>query len=141
MFGRLYLTEKLTGSGFSEDDEIVVSALASAAGIAIDNSRLYGEAQRRQRWLVAIAEVTAELLAGNPTGVALHIIARHAHDLSNADYTFIALPLSNTFTSVRHHRAASRRVRGMDPTPLSGERYRPPGRPPVRSSRTACHAR
>ena len=51
VFGRLYLTEKLSGSGFSEDDEIVVSALASAAGIAIDNSRLYGEAQRRQRRL------------------------------------------------------------------------------------------
>src|SRR6478735_5320692 len=99
VFGRLYLTEKLNGSGFSEDDEIVVSALASAAGIAIDNSRLYGEAQRRQRRLVAIAEVTAELLAGSPTGVALHVIAKHARDLSNADYTFIALPLSNSSTS------------------------------------------
>ena len=27
--------------GFTEDDEIVVRALAGAAGIAIDNSRLY----------------------------------------------------------------------------------------------------
>src|SRR6478752_1712685 len=59
VFGRLYLTEKLNGSAFSEDDEIVVSALASAAGIAIDNSRLCGEAQRRQRRLVAIADITA----------------------------------------------------------------------------------
>ena len=92
VFGRLYLTEKTTGGGFSADDEIVVSALASAAGIAIDNSRLYGEAQRRQRWLVAIAEVIAELLAGDVTGGALQLIARHARELFNADYTLIALP-------------------------------------------------
>ena len=41
VFGNLYLTEKADGQPFSEDDEVLVQALAAAAGIAIDNARLY----------------------------------------------------------------------------------------------------
>jgi GAF domain-containing protein len=92
VFGRLYLTEKHSGEGFTEDDEIVVRALAGAAGIAIDNSRLYETARRRRRWLEATAEVTAKLLGGSDTREALHLIARHARELTAADYTLIALP-------------------------------------------------
>jgi two-component system, NarL family, sensor histidine kinase DevS len=40
VFGNLYLTEKTDGRPFSEDDEVLVEALAAAAGIAIDNARL-----------------------------------------------------------------------------------------------------
>lgn len=39
VFGNLYLTEKL--GGFTADDEAVAVALASAAGVAIANARLY----------------------------------------------------------------------------------------------------
>jgi signal transduction histidine kinase len=92
VFGRLYLTEKNTGSGFTDDDEIVVHALASAAGIAIDNARLYEDARRRQLWLEATGEVTAKLLGGSDTDEALHLIARRALELTGADYTLIALP-------------------------------------------------
>ena len=92
VFGRLYLTEKHSGEGFTEDDEIVVRALAGAAGIAIDNSRLYETARRRRRWLEATAEVTTKLLGGSDTREALHLIARHARELTGADYTLIALP-------------------------------------------------
>ncbi|HVV12280.1 GAF domain-containing protein, partial [Amycolatopsis sp.] len=49
VFGNLYLTEKAAGQPFTEDDELVVQALAAAAGIAIENARLYEEAQKRQR--------------------------------------------------------------------------------------------
>ncbi len=92
VFGRLYLTEKANGQPFTEDDEAVVRALAGAAGIAVDNARLYEEAQRRQRWLEASAEVTAELLgAGDPTEI-LRLIAGRTLELSNADYAMIALP-------------------------------------------------
>lgn len=41
VFGNLYLAEKRDGTLFSEDDESLVVALASAAGIAIDNARLH----------------------------------------------------------------------------------------------------
>jgi signal transduction histidine kinase len=92
VFGRLYLTEKNSGPGFTQDDEVVVQALAGAAGIAVDNARLYEEARRRQRWLEATGEVTAELLgASDPTEV-LRLIANRARELTGADYTLIAVP-------------------------------------------------
>jgi signal transduction histidine kinase len=92
VFGRLYLTQKNNGQGFTEDDEAVVQALAGAAGIAVDNARLYEEARRRQRWLEAIGEVTAELLGASDPAEALRLIASRALELTGADYTFIAVP-------------------------------------------------
>ena len=41
VFGNLYLTEKMGGAEFTEEDEALVSALASAAGLAIDKARLH----------------------------------------------------------------------------------------------------
>ncbi len=38
IFGNLYLTEKSGGQRFTEDDELIMHALAAAAGIAIDNA-------------------------------------------------------------------------------------------------------
>jgi signal transduction histidine kinase len=43
VYGNLYLTEKRNGMQFSEEDEALVSALAGAAGIAIENARLHGQ--------------------------------------------------------------------------------------------------
>jgi len=51
VFGNLYLTEKSGGQPFSEDDEVLVQALAAAAGIAIDNARLYEASKTRQSWI------------------------------------------------------------------------------------------
>ena len=64
VFGNLYLTEKRGGKEFDGEDETVLSTLAVAAGVAIDNARLYEEARLRQRWLEANAEITASLLSG-----------------------------------------------------------------------------
>ncbi len=92
VFGRLYLTEKKGAHGFTEDDEVVVQALAGAAGIAVDNARLYDETQRRQRWLEASAEVNAQLLAGTDPAEVLHLIAGSALELTGADFALIAVP-------------------------------------------------
>jgi signal transduction histidine kinase len=92
VFGRLYLTEKNNGESFTEDDEVVMQALAGAAGIAVDNARLYEEARRRERWLAASSEVTGELLAGTDPADVLRLIATRAQELVAADYTVIALP-------------------------------------------------
>jgi len=40
VFGNLYLTDKRGAAEFSEEDEILAVALAGAAGIAVENSRL-----------------------------------------------------------------------------------------------------
>ncbi|HJP73733.1 MAG TPA: GAF domain-containing sensor histidine kinase [Pseudonocardiaceae bacterium] len=92
VFGRLYLAEKHNGEGFTDDDEVVVQALAGAAGIAVDNARLYEEARRRERWLAASSEVTGELLGGTDPGDVLRLIATRAQELVGADYTIIVLP-------------------------------------------------
>ncbi|GAA1676241.1 hypothetical protein GCM10009830_23650 [Glycomyces endophyticus] len=42
-WGNLYLTDKRGGELFTEDDEALIQALAAAAGVAIDNARLYTE--------------------------------------------------------------------------------------------------
>src|SRR5918998_2350528 len=47
IFGNLYLAEKQGQAEFSDDDEEIVVALAAAAGVAIDNARLFALAQRR----------------------------------------------------------------------------------------------
>jgi GAF domain-containing protein len=44
VFGNLYLAEKRDGGSFTSEDEQVVVALAAAAGVVIENARLYEEA-------------------------------------------------------------------------------------------------
>ena len=64
VFGNLYLTEKAGGGDFTEDDENIVVALAAAAGVAIENARLYEEAAQREAWLAATAEMIGQLSRG-----------------------------------------------------------------------------
>nr|WP_307722926.1 GAF domain-containing protein [Gandjariella thermophila] len=92
VFGRLYLTEKRGSGRFTEDDEVVVQALAGAAGIAVDNARLFEAVSRRERWLEASAEITGELLGGTDPVDALRLIAARAMELTGADYALIAVP-------------------------------------------------
>jgi GAF domain-containing protein len=58
VFGNLYLTNKRGGGEFTEDDEAVLLALGAAAGVAVENARLYDAARRSQRWIQASAGVT-----------------------------------------------------------------------------------
>ncbi|MGW3467840.1 GAF domain-containing protein [Saccharopolyspora sp. NPDC000995] len=92
-FGRLYLTEKRGGGSFTDDDEVVMQALAGAAGISVDNARLFEEVRRRERWLDATSEITAALLAGTDPIDALQLIAERAAELTAADYALIAVPV------------------------------------------------
>lgn len=54
VFGNIYLTEKQDAPEFSEQDQGALVVLASQAGIAIENARLYEEAQRAQRKLARL---------------------------------------------------------------------------------------
>ncbi|HKB29280.1 MAG TPA: GAF domain-containing protein [Streptosporangiaceae bacterium] len=92
IFGNIYLTEKADGGEFDEDDEAVLVALAAAAGVAVENARLYDEAQRQQRWLRASGEVTSRLLSGTEPDEVLSLIAELARDLAGADLVVLALP-------------------------------------------------
>jgi signal transduction histidine kinase len=91
VFGNLYLTEKAGGGEFDEDDESVVIALATAAGVAIENARLYQEARRRERWLEASAEVSTSLLSGTHFTEVIELVAERAREICDADTAVVAL--------------------------------------------------
>jgi len=92
VFGNLYLTEKSGGGEFTEDDEAIVTALGAAAGVAIENARLYDEAKRQQDWLRASGELTIQLLSGARPSVVLEALTSQALTLSEADLVTVALP-------------------------------------------------
>ncbi|SPL99490.1 GAF:ATP-binding region, ATPase-like [[Actinomadura] parvosata subsp. kistnae] len=92
VFGNLYLTEKRGGGEFDEEDEAVVIALATAAGVAVENARLYEESRSRETWLQASAEVTTSLLSGADPREVLAVVAGHARHMSDADLVEVLLP-------------------------------------------------
>jgi signal transduction histidine kinase len=102
VYGNLYLTEK-QGGDFDEEDEALVQALASAAGVAIENARLYAEARRQQQWLRATAEVTQRLLSEDRPGEVLELVTSQALEISGADLVVLALPTPDRKRLVIEH--------------------------------------
>jgi signal transduction histidine kinase len=96
VFGNLYLTEKRGGGEFDGEDETVLRTLAVAAGVAIENARLYKAARDRQRWMEANAEIISDLLSGVDEMDVLEGIVRHAKAIADADLGVIALPVDGS---------------------------------------------
>lgn len=92
VFGNIYLTEKQGAPEFSAEDEEALIVLASQAGVAVENARLYEEARRRERWLDAVREIATLILAGASAREALELIARRAMELAGADLATVATP-------------------------------------------------
>ena len=107
IFGNLYLTEKRGGSAFDEEDEALVVALAAAAGVAIDNARLYAEARRQQQWLTANAEVIQMLMSDAEPGAVLEHVTRQALDISGADLVVLARPADGDDQLIIEHAAGA----------------------------------
>src|SRR6266496_3357897 len=91
VFGNLYLTEKKGEAEFNDDDVVVLEALAAAAGVAIENARLFEQARRRERWQHASGEVNSLLLGGAEHEEAFDLIARRTCELSGSDIALILL--------------------------------------------------
>jgi signal transduction histidine kinase len=89
VYGNLYLANSENGE-FSADDEELVVAFALAAGTAISNARLYREAELRQRWLEASAEVQEQLLSTSGED-PLRTIARRSIEIADADLVTVGL--------------------------------------------------
>lgn len=90
VFGNIYLTEKRGAEEFDAEDESVLSTLAVAAGVAIENARLYEETRLRERWMRASGEVTSTLLSGAPSAEVLELIVEQAREIASADIGMIA---------------------------------------------------
>ncbi|MER5635567.1 GAF domain-containing protein [Kitasatospora sp. NPDC002227] len=96
VFGNLYLTDKRGGEEFDADDESVIETLAVAAGVAIDNARLYEEAQRQQAWLRASGEITRGLLSGSSRSEVVELIAQRAREITGAELADVSVPVAGT---------------------------------------------
>lgn len=92
VYGNLYLTEKRGDGEFTDSDEQIVLALASAAGLAVQNARLYARAKRREEWLGAAGAITARLLGGATDSEVFPDIVAAARRLGEADIGVLALP-------------------------------------------------
>ena len=91
VFGNIYLTEKQGGGEFTDEDEESCVILATQAGVAIENSRLYEESRERERFLASLREITQAILEGASEREALlELIARRARELVSADLAAIA---------------------------------------------------
>ncbi|MGW1589848.1 sensor histidine kinase [Streptomyces sp. NPDC002386] len=95
VFGNLYLTNKRSGAEFDSDDEAVLRTLAAAAGVAIDNARLYEEAQRRQRWLTASNDLTRSLLSGAEPSAVLESFTAKVREVAGAALVTLAVPVGD----------------------------------------------
>ncbi|MEU3603907.1 GAF domain-containing protein [Streptomyces sp. NPDC035033] len=92
IFGNLYLAEKRGGEEFNDYDEHMVRVLATEAGIAIGNARLYEAARQRERWIDGSVAVTTALLSGGDADDALAVVAEQARRLADADAGIVLLP-------------------------------------------------
>ncbi|MHA7304216.1 GAF domain-containing sensor histidine kinase [Arthrobacter sp. TMN-49] len=93
VFGNLYLTEKAGGEDFTAEDQELAVALAAAAGVAIENARLFEDARRRTSWLEACMYVTGRMMDDdrNITESSLDMIAATALAESESALTMIGV--------------------------------------------------
>ena len=95
IFGNLYLTEKHGGGPFTASDETLAVALASAAGVAIENARLHERVQEnallhdRERIARDLHDTVIQRLFA--TGLGLQALARTAGDVGVADKIQVAV--------------------------------------------------
>jgi signal transduction histidine kinase len=84
VFGNMYLTEKVGGAPFTEQDELLVQALATAAGFVIENARAFTLSERRRQWLEASVRINATLQPPIQLAAALRQIAITARSVTRA---------------------------------------------------------
>ncbi|MFF1251582.1 GAF domain-containing protein [Pseudarthrobacter sp. NPDC058329] len=111
VFGNLYLTEKDGGHDFTAEDEDLAVALAAAAGVAIQNARLFEDSKRRQKWLEAGMELSSRLIIAPQPGDLdnLGLVAGTALELSDSVMAVVAVPNGNGLLRCR----ASLGVQGL----------------------------
>ncbi len=91
VFGILYLTEKTGGRDFTEEDEDLAVALAAAAGLAIQNARVFEDINCRQLWLEAGMETSDQLRASPRSDLEnFEIIAERAQRVSASTLALVA---------------------------------------------------
>ena len=88
-YGNLYLTEKEGGADFTDEDEELVTLLASQAAVAIENARLYESSRVWAHQLESLEEITAAMLSDIDRARLLHLIVERMSELIDARFVAI----------------------------------------------------
>ena len=88
-YGNLYLTEKEGGADFTDEDEELVTLLASQAAVAIENARLYESSRAWANQLESLEEITAAMLSDIDPARLLDLIVERMSDLIEARFVAI----------------------------------------------------
>jgi signal transduction histidine kinase len=91
-YGNFYLTEKAGGEDFTEEDQELVTLLASQAAVAIENARLYEASTGWSRQLESLNEVGNALVTETDLDRLLDLIARRLRELLDARVVMVVLP-------------------------------------------------
>ncbi len=98
IFGNLYMTEKRGGEEFDADDEAAATTLATWAGIAIENARLYttlsereAEVERALRRAEASVEIARTVGGETDVPRVLELIVKRARALVEARTLLVLL--------------------------------------------------
>jgi signal transduction protein with GAF and PtsI domain len=113
VFGNLYLTDKTTAEAFTDVDEELVVALATAAGIAIENARLHSRVQAfalvedRERIAQDLHDTVIQRLFA--TGLSLQRTAGLVRGDPDAAVSRIEAAVDDLDVTVKHIRSATSR--------------------------------
>jgi signal transduction histidine kinase len=91
VYGDLYLAEK-EGGEFTEDDEEIVTLLATQAGITIEKVQIHEGATRWIRQLEVLDELARSVLEERDLGRQLELVALRLRELLDARAVLISLP-------------------------------------------------
>ncbi len=100
VFGNLYLTDKQGTDAFTEADELLVEALATAAGSVIDNARNFTRNERRRQWLAASEQILQALQPPVDVEDALTQVAIVARRVTSAALSAVVRQVDGKHTVV-----------------------------------------
>lgn len=83
--GHIVLLDRLDDRPFDDDDVEMLQPLSAAAVASVENSLLYGEMLRRERWLEASNDVTTTVLSGAPQDEVIRLIGRQVESCTPAN--------------------------------------------------------
>jgi len=114
VFGNIYLADKRTAGEFSDADETALVVLASQAGVAVSNARLFREVRRHEEWLDAVRAVATGLLAGRELPAVLHVVTERARRLVEADVATLSTPVDGQLRIVAADGTAADELMGVE---------------------------
>ncbi|MEI8189804.1 MAG: GAF domain-containing protein, partial [candidate division NC10 bacterium] len=93
------------GRSFSEEDQRLLGFFATQAAIAIENARLYRDAEQQRREIELVDDLSQRLNASLDLNTALQRVAEGARDLTGSDLAQIALRDGQSDALVFRYRA------------------------------------